>query len=134
MKVIKFFSTCVLVSLLAACSSTPLSQQLTAEQKTQLTPVYQMTLKGSKVTFTVNSHGCTLPKHFQLKQNKIGNGKVELALLRLKQDWCRAMPRAYPVSFTLNDTVTEKQLVLLNQIVQSKPKKAKVNSKNINRK
>lgn len=134
MKVIKLFSVSVLVSLLAACSSTPLSQQLTAEQKSQLTPVYQMTLKGSKVTFTVNSHGCTLPEHFQLKQSKSNNDNVELALLRLKQDWCRAMPRAYPVSFTLDNKVTEQQLVLLNPIDQSKPKKAKVNSKNINRK
>lgn len=132
MKVITLFTASMLVSLLAACSSTPLSQQLTAEQKGQLTPVYQMTLKGSKVNFTVNSHGCTMAEHFQLKQNKTGDGKVELALLRLKPDWCRAMPRAYPISFTLNNKVAEQQLVLLNPIDQSKPKKAKVNSKHIN--
>lgn len=124
----------MLMSLLAACSSTPLSQQLTADETAQLTPVYQMTLTGTKVNFTVNSHGCTMPEHFTLKQNKTSDGKMELALLRLKPDWCRAMPRAYPVSFELKAKVRQQDLVLLNPIDKSKPTKFKVRSKSNSRK
>lgn len=122
--------TTALASLLVACSHTPLSQQLTADEKSQIEPVYQFDIAGSKVTFIVKSHGCTMPEHFELKQSVSFDNKVELALLRLKPDWCRAMPRAYPVSFTLKKQVKQQDLMLLNPLDENnKLPRNKVNNR-----
>lgn len=130
MKMIKRLMITGLVFLLASCHHTPLLQQLSANEKNQLEPVYQFAVIGSKVTFIVKSHGCTIPEHFELKQNQ-SYDTVELALLRVKPDWCRAMPRAYPVSFTLNTPVQQQNVVLLNPI--EKKNKLPKSSKGRNR-
>lgn len=82
-----------------------------------LEPVYKFEPKARQVSFVVKSHGCTLPEHFELKQNLNAKGQLELALLRLKQDRCRAMPRAFPISFKLDSEHARLQNIeLLNKI------------------
>lgn len=134
MTYIKILLTLTAGALLNACASSymPLYQQLTEQEHAYLDKVYQYSVNQAKVTFIVKSHGCTLPEHFTLKQQINPNGQLELALLRAKQDWCRAMPRAFPVRFKLeHGTIATKDIVLVNQLEQSEtlPRHSKVNNK-----
>lgn len=119
MNFIKPLALSALILSLAACShSKSTSQmQLTEAEIAQVEDVYQFTVKSKQVSFVVKSHGCTLPEHFKLKQHVTNSGRLKLALLRLKQDRCRAMPRAYPVSFKLDRRIINKHdIYLLNKI------------------
>ena len=107
----------IIVAFIYGCNHTakPLEQQLTAEQVNALVKVYQFEVKAAQITFVVTSNGCTQPEHFELKQQYLSDGSGELALLRLKADCCRAMPRPYAVSFKLDQgSVGKADIRLLN--------------------
>ena len=133
MKFVKLFTLSALVMSSAGCSHStpPLSSQLTKVEHSQLEIVYNFTHKSDRVSFVVESYGCTMAEHFELKQSVNAEGKLELALLRLKKDRCRAMPRAFPVNFKLATPWTSKQdIELLNEIETERklPRKAMRNS------
>lgn len=121
---LSFFSvsTLTLTGCITGCSYhvKPLSEQLSEIQKHQFAEVYEYAVKSPRVSFIVKSHGCTLAEDFELKQSSGKHGKLEIALIRLKKDRCRAMPRAFPVSFPLiNSEATMVDVVLLNPIEES---------------
>lgn len=135
MNIVKLFSLSALVLSISACSHSnpPLMSQLTKNEQSQLETVHRFSTTSNQVAFVVKSHGCTLPEHFELKQSLSDKGKLQLALLRLKQDRCRAMPRAFPVHFKLKyDAVKKQDIELLNEI-KSEPNLPRKALKNNNR-
>lgn len=133
MNIVKIITLSAVVLSILACSHSNVSlhKLLTQGEKSQLEPVYSFTAKPSQVSFIVRSHGCTLPEHFTLKQNVNAKGQLELALLRLKQDRCRAMPRAFPIQFMLDgQNIMKQNIKLLNTIEteQKLPRKAQSNN------
>ena len=99
-----------LLLILASCAKTPLKETLTSAQSNQLEKIYNVDIKPGVISFVVRSHGCTLNSDFKLLQQSQGRER-EFALLRLKQDRCRAMPRAFPVTFSLDKPITDKSKV-----------------------
>lgn len=119
MNFIKPLALSALILSLAACSQSKsaLQMQLTEAEIANLEDVYQFTVKSNQVSFVVKSNGCTLPEHFELKQHVTNSGRLKLALIRLKQDRCRAMPRAFPVAFKLDrKSARKRDIKLLNKI------------------
>ena len=134
MNIVTTIALSTLVLSVIGCSHTQatLADQLSPSDKSKLAKVYQFKAKTNQVSFVVKSHGCTLPEHFELKQGVNKQGNKQLALIRLKQDRCRAMPRAFPVNFKLERPIADPQKVeLLNEIEteQKLPRKAKTNNR-----
>lgn len=114
----------LLVSLLAsACSGTALSNKMTEAERNNLEKIYSFDLSAETITFVVKSTGCTNKDDFELLY-QAHQGHHEFALKRLKQDMCRAMPRAYPVSFKLPaEDISPDNLTVLNAIDENTPVK-----------
>lgn len=107
----------------SGCESTPLAAQLNDVQRNNLDKIYDYDIKPHFISFVVKSHGCTSKQDFELlKQQR--DGQYEFALVRHKADFCRAMPRAYSVTFALEETVSpEHNINVLNQRYATKLKK-----------
>ena len=68
--------------------------------------------------------GCTSKDDFELLQQE-AKGVYEFALKRNKADLCRAMPRAYPVTFKLPEAIDSIDLIkVLNPRYDSEAQKA----------
>lgn len=108
----------------SACSSTTLSETMTEKELSNLEKIYSFNAKAEYISFVVKSTGCTSKDDFELLQQE-SKGVYEFALKRNKQDLCRAMPRAYPVSFKLPVAIDSIDLVkVLNPRYDSEAQKA----------
>ena len=108
-----------------ACSSTTLSNKMTETERNNLEKIYSFDVTSEKLLFVVKSTGCTSKEDFELLYQG-HQGKHEFALKRTKTDMCRAMPRAYPVSFKLPAMgVSLDNIKVLNPIDENQPTKRK---------
>ncbi|WP_372769470.1 hypothetical protein [Pseudoalteromonas sp.] len=115
----------VLLSTLVGtgCNSTTLSNTVTEAERNNLEKIYSFDVTSEKLLFVVKSTGCTSKEDFELLY-QVHQGKYEFALKRLKPDMCRAMPRAYPVSFKLPAIgVSIDNIIVLNPIDTNTPAK-----------
>ncbi|ATC99557.1 hypothetical protein [Pseudoalteromonas spongiae] len=94
----------------SACSSTALSETMTEQELNNLEKIYSFNAKAEYISFVVKSTGCTSKDDFELLQQE-AKGVYEFALKRNKADLCRAMPRAYPVTFKLPEAIDSIDLI-----------------------
>lgn len=104
--------------VMVGCKSTSLETQMTSQQRESLENLYEYEVKPQFISFVVKSTGCTRKEDFELLHNQY-QGRHEFALIRLKPDLCKAMPRAFPVTYRLDEFVNDNnEIKVLNSTNQ----------------
>ena len=81
-------------------------------------PVQQISFDGSRVTFAVVSHGCTVPAHFHI-EHAIHDDTCSVTLIRDQADLCRRAPAIAELSlpWQIPDSCSTELLTFTNPIV-----------------
>ncbi|MBE1300295.1 MAG: hypothetical protein GJ680_10375 [Alteromonadaceae bacterium] len=121
----RIFSTIFLVLLALGCSKVIATSGAKpyATARSNLELVYGFEVTQDKVLFLVNSNGCTKAEHFEINWDAQRNNSYGVTLVRNKIDKCRAMPRAFPIEFPLEQGIDNQ-----TKLIVSNPFGVKTNS------
>lgn len=119
---------------ITACQSTDDAQSTKERQpvktikapvssKPKVETIHDVKISADSIQFTVISNGCTKSKNFVLDVNQVNKDTYDVTLLRLKPDYCRAMPRLITITKPLKqlNNINHPKIVINNPFSTKKP-------------
>lgn len=121
--------SCCFTYLLSGCQVAH-SQSKQGAQKAmeKIETVFDVSLHLNVIKFDVLSTGCTRAKDFKLNVAPVKDNTLEVSLVRLKPDYCRAMPKVVEVAMKLPQMNNDKstKVVVKNPLSMKRPGKKKL--------
>ena len=78
--------------------------------------LHGVTLTNETLTIEVTDCGCTDVDHFSLLVENVPKGTRELTVLRLRPDWCEAVPRLVQFQYDRQGRLRNSSFVLRNEL------------------
>lgn len=116
-----------ILTMTACANSLSMQKDVESESPENLAKIYQWEVKNNTIWFLTRSTGCTNEKHFKLitESSPSKTDKTFLvSIVRIKQDFCKAMPRTVAFELPLPELEQRHQQVVVTNPLAEAPKKA----------